>query len=478
MRLAHADDEIRKPRWAGSFYPAKASELLRVIDNFTKKVKKGSINIPANKHLRALIMPHAGYIYSGLTAAHASVVLRQNQFKKVILLGPDHRIGLKSGAISNVKAYETPLGLIPIHRHMDQLKVSHDLFRTIDPSNDMEHSLEVILPFLQRYLKKFELLPVILGNTNHKRVAEALLPLMDKKTILVASSDLSHYLSYDKAIKTDKETIEIILDQDVKRLMEKENCACGKMPILVTLHLARMGQWKPVLLHYSNSGDATLDHSRVVGYTAIAFFGDLEMKKNNQDLNKISQAQGESLIKLARITIMDKLGMKVEKSYLNSISPPVLADDLLQTKRGTFVTLNINGQLRGCIGNLTPRGTIVEGVKENAINAAFHDPRFNALSIKELDSVEIEVSILTEPKRLKYDTTEDLIKKLRVNVDGVIIRKGYANATFLPQVWEQLPKHQDFLSHLCQKAGLGSDEWKKSSLEVFTYQVQYFEEEK
>jgi AmmeMemoRadiSam system protein A len=154
-----------------------------------------------------------------------------------------------------------------------------------------------------------------------------------------------------------------------------------------------------------------------------------------------------------------------------------LQDNSFQSHCGTFVTLKIQGQLRGCIGNLTSTESIIDGVKRNAINAAFHDPRFAPLSNQELEQTKIEVSVLTEPEPLTFHDGEDLLKKLRVNVDGVIIRKGRASATFLPQVWEQLPRPEDFLSHLCLKAGLSSDAWKSSELDVMTYQVQYFEEQ-
>ena len=173
---------------------------------------------------------------------------------------------------------------------------------------------------------------------------------------------------------------------------------------------------------------------------------------------------------------MKKLGRKPSESEhdANASQPP---NERFQSHHGTFVTLKIKGQLRGCIGNLTPRETVWEGVKSNAINAAFHDPRFPPLTAKEFDQTEIEVSILSEPRPLEFRDGADLIQKLRAHVDGVIIRKGYASATFLPQVWEQLPRPEEFLSHLCMKAGLPSDAWKDPQLEVLTYQVQYFEEQ-
>jgi AmmeMemoRadiSam system protein A len=170
---------------------------------------------------------------------------------------------------------------------------------------------------------------------------------------------------------------------------------------------------------------------------------------------------------------MEKLGLKSAKTE----SDP-MTDNCFQEHRGTFVTLTINKQLRGCIGNLESTESIMAGIKRNAVNAAFHDPRFAPLKADELNQVGIEISILTEPQPLEYRGSKDLLTKLRPHVDGVILRKGKASATFLPQVWEQLPKPEHFLSHLCRKAGLSADTWEKTQLEISTYQVQYFEEEK
>ena len=198
------------------------------------------------------------------------------------------------------------------------------------------------------------------------------------------------------------------------------------------------------------------------------------MQKNDSNA-RFTEKQGQLLVKLARKTILNKLAGKSPGNDSDALVP-ALQDESLQAHCGTFVTLKIQGQLRGCIGNLTSTESVLDGVKRNAVNAAFHDPRFSSLSRAELDRTEIEVSILTEPLPLAYRDSQDLIQKLRVHVDGVIIRKGHASATFLPQVWEQLPRPEDFLTHLCMKAGLPSDAWKNSELEVLTYQVQYFEE--
>ena len=195
---------------------------------------------------------------------------------------------------------------------------------------------------------------------------------------------------------------------------------------------------------------------------------------------KLSPEQGNSLINLARNTIADRLNLNEDSpGRETAISTEARIDtSTLQEKRGTFVTLKIKGQLRGCMGCLTPTETILEGVQRNAINAAFNDPRFPDVTDEELEQADIEVSILTEPQPLEYTDGNDLLAKLRPNVDGVILKQGYCRATFLPQVWEQLPRTEDFLAHLCRKAGLPADAWQAGELEVSTYQVQYFHEQK
>ena len=188
----------------------------------------------------------------------------------------------------------------------------------------------------------------------------------------------------------------------------------------------------------------------------------------------ITEEQGLRLVHVARRTIAARLGTL---DAVNKVIPDRdLADPAFREKRGTFVTLKIKGQLRGCMGCLAPSETILEGIQRNAINAAFNDPRFPALTPIELDQAEIDISILTSPLELEYAEGNDLLEKLRPNIDGVIINKGLARATFLPQVWDQLPRTEDFLAHLCRKAGLSPDEWKKGELGVSIYQVQYFHE--
>jgi AmmeMemoRadiSam system protein B/AmmeMemoRadiSam system protein A len=466
---------IRPPVWAGKFYPANPLELKNVLDDFARLAETTPLNIPREKRLRAIILPHAGYIYSGLTAAHVSRVFTPKSFDKIIVMAPDHRVGFSNGAISQVAGYQTPLGLVRIHPDADTLRQQHDFFTSNRISDETEHAVEVVLPILQHFLGEFELIPIVLGPCRTDPIAESILPVLNDRTLLVVSSDLSHYLPYEEAVARDRRTIEMILACDADNLSRQENAACGKMPILVLLHIARQLNWTPVFLHYANSGDTAGSRDRVVGYAAIAFYSDSPMETEAGTPQDLSPDQGWLLVKLARLVIEDRL-LTEKGDRVSAFLADIAQTHEFQQRAGTFVTLQRNHQLRGCIGNLAADTSILEGVQRNAIQAAFHDPRFPPLAHEELDGLDLEVSILSRPKALTYENGNELISKLRVNTDGVIIRKGSAGATFLPQVWQQLPDPKSFLSRLCLKAGLSPDAWEKMRLDVMTYQVQHFNE--
>jgi AmmeMemoRadiSam system protein A len=292
----------------------------------------------------------------------------------------------------------------------------------------------------------------------------------------VVSADISHYLPYDAAVRRDKETLARICALDSDGLVDEENRTCGRYPVGVLLALARRQNWQPVLLHYNNSGDTAGDKNAVVGYGAVAFYGGEPMQSSSES-QALSPEQGAALVTLARRTLAGHYGKTVSPGETRQLDA-LLADPVLQARSGTFVTLKIDNQLRGCIGSLAATTPMAQGVRENALNAALHDPRFPALKKAELESVRIEVSVLTEPVELEYTDADDLLARLKPGVDGLIIKKGYASATFLPQVWEQLPRPESFLSHLCMKAGLPAEQWREGDLTVLVYGVQYFEEER
>ena len=486
---------VRRPAWAGRFYPADPAVLRARIGGLMDKAasaasEQGTAALTPAGKLRALIFPHAGYQYSGVVAARSALELKGHDFSTVIVMGPDHRVGFSNVAISSAAAWETPLGVIRLSPEAAILREHSDLFRPVELSDRMEHSIEVVLPFLQYVLKNFQIIPMVMGPCSVSEISRSLDPLIDDKTMVAVSSDLSHYLTGQEARRRDLDTIDKILKLDPALLRDDENRACGKYPIMVLMDLARRHNWKPRLLLYMNSGDVTGDNSRVVGYASIAFYQARENKpgpagsvtsENSRggrvEMNGaekpqfLTHEQGIALTHLARQTIEAAF----DRNGVESPLPPELDAPELRQERGTFVTLTKNGMLRGCIGNIMPRGSVIESVKRNALNAAFRDFRFPPLTRDELGEIHIEVSILTLPEKLEYSGAEDLLAKLRPGIHGVIIEKYGASATFLPQVWDQLPDPAEFLSRLCMKAGLSANEWRNGSLQVQTYEVQYFE---
>jgi len=474
---AAGGETVRAPAWAGRFYPRDREALEDLISRLMEQAQRTFPDIPRRKALRALIMPHAGYVYSGLSAAHGALAIGRNQFAHVILMGPDHRVGFQHAAITEASRWRTPLGEVPVGDMRALVRQRPEWFATVPASDRSEHSLEVIVPFLQARLSRFDLMPMVLGPCNEEGMARIIgNGLEDPRTLLVVSADLSHYLEYDDAVQRDSETLKRVLSLDPNWHQDQHNRTCGRYPVGVLLALARTRKWQPKLLHYSNSGDTAGDKNTVVGYGAVAFYGDEPMTSPNETSPVLTPEQGAALVALARRTLTAHYGAPSQPGDSGNLEAR-LVDRALQAKSGTFVTLKSNHQLRGCIGSLTASVSIVDGVRENALNAAFHDPRFPPLKKKELDSVHIEVSVLTDPISLDYIDADDLLDKLKPGIDGVIIKKGYASATFLPQVWEQLPQPEPFLSHLCMKAGLPADQWREGGLTVLVYRVQYFEEE-
>ncbi len=471
-----AAGEIRTAVFAGRFYPADPAVLNQTIAKLIADAEKTKINVPDSAALRALIIPHAGYIYSGFTAAHCASLLKGRTYSRVIVMGPDHRVGIPRAAISNVKAYETPLGRIALHADSSKLRKRSLLFGYSPSSDRSEHSLEVVLPFLQYGLGDFELVPLVIGGGDPVAIAAELATVVDADTLLVASSDLSHYLPYEQAVAWDRATLKLITGIAPEKLMARSNSACGRAPAAVILHLARRHGWRAVLLNYTNSGDTAGDKERVVGYAAVAFYGNLTARREGQMEGCLNQDNKNVLLDHARRTIMDRLGQTYGRETAAQLEQK-LGASCFETKSGTFVTLTLDGQLRGCIGNMSATVSLREGVRQNALNAAFQDPRFGPLTEAELEQVRIEISILTEPEPLTHTGGKDLISKLHPHIDGVIIRKGAYRATFLPQVWEQLPQPDEFLKRLCLKAGLPANTWQSAGLDVQTYQVINFEEE-
>ena len=255
---------MRKPAVAGMFYPGKKDELKKSVRSLLEQGKE----VKFKGELKALILPHAGYIYSGIVAGAGFRLLAGKQtsrnFNKVILLGPSHQAYFSGAAIA-AEDFETPLGMVKVGDVSKWLK--EKLIVELPEAHRKEHCLEVELPFLQETLSKFELYALVLGEVDEEKLAQMIKKFIDNNTLIVVSSDLSHYLPYETAVKKDKETINSILNFNFSHFE-----ACGERPIKVLMHLAKSLNWKPFLIDYKNSGDTAGDKNRVVGYTAIGYY--------------------------------------------------------------------------------------------------------------------------------------------------------------------------------------------------------------
>jgi len=418
------------------FYPAVPRELAREVDDMLGQSAGGGL-VPGFP--KALIVPHAGYVYSGSVAAEAYDRLRPARgiVRCVVLLGPCHRVPVRGLALPDAAAFETPLGRVPIdHGAIESLA---GLAQVVVSSavHAEEHALEVQLPFLQRVLGEFTLVPLAVGTATPSEVAEVIEKLWGgEETLIVVSSDLSHYHRYDEARALDRGTAQAILEFSTEIDHEQ---ACGATPVAGMLLAARHHGLHAELLDLRNSGDTAGGRGRVVGYGAFAFW---------DGAAQFTPAHGRTLLAIARNSIESALGVS-EAGRLPD-------DTWLKPLRASFVTLTQGGRLRGCIGSLEAQQPLGEDVRHNARAAALSDPRFPALTREELDSTRIEVSLLSTPKPIAFADHADLIAQLRPGEDGLILECGGASATFLPQVWESLPDAEQFVAELKRKAGLAA----------------------
>lgn len=423
---------------AGMFYPADAATLAADVQGLLAKVAVRSHALRP----KALIAPHAGYIYSGAIAANAYSLLAPiaDQIKRVILLGPAHRVAINGLALPGADAFDTPLGRVEVDLAAAQ-QIAHLSQVTLSPeAHAQEHSLEVHLPFLQTLLPDFKFLPLVVGRATPEQVAEVLETLWGGlETLILISSDLSHFLPYDNARQVDRATVNAIMNLQVPISHQQ---ACGGTPVNGLMLVARQRGLTPHLLDVRNSGDTAGTRDRVVGYASFAF--------TEGEVKPVSADKGAILLTLARNVIAQKLGFPMKNTSI---------PNWLYENAATFVTLKLNGQLRGCIGSLQAQRALGLDVQENALGSAFRDPRFKPLTAEEFPSTEVEVSLLLPPQAMEFKDEADALAQLRHGVDGVIFTCGQHRSTFLPQVWEQLPQPQLFMARLKLKAGLAENFW-------------------
>ena len=453
--------KIRPAAVAGMFYPGGADELREMVRTFFKDAR--GVKVPGK--IRGLVSPHAGYIYSGIVAA-AGYRQIDPSTRTVILLGPSHRFPLRGTSIPEVRAYRNPLGDVRLARLASTLLGSPG-FESVPEAHRAEHSLEVQLPFLQVMLKGFEIVPVLTNSSDPKALATTLAPYIGEDTLVVASSDLSHFYSYETAVSLDRICTTAISNCKFSDMPLCE--ACGKQAVLTLMHIAKIKGWQGILIDYRNSGDTAGGKNRVVGYASIAFVDRKEMTMTIKET--LSTQDREALLKFARSAIEARLvkGAKVDR--------PRQVSSVLNELRGCFVTLHKHGQLRGCIGTIEPICSLLECVERNAQSAAFDDPRFPTLNADELKEIDIEISVLSVPEPLSFNDGEDLKRKLEPNLHGVILSRGAHRSTFLPQVWKQLPEKEQFLEHLCLKGGMSPKAWQDPETRVEVYEAEVFGED-
>ncbi len=430
---------IRPAAVAGMFYPDNPSELRQVVADLLVNARRDDA-APVPK---ALIVPHAGYVYSGPVAASAYARLEKlrGRISRVVLLGPTHRVYVRGLALPDAERFATPLGDVVLDRPGMQALAGLPQVVTSAAAHRMEHSLEVQLPFLQQALGDFTLLPLAVGEATADEVAEVLEAAWGgDETLIVISSDLSHFLPDALARKVDGGTVKAILALNAHLNPEQ---ACGATPVNGLLLAARRHGLRPVALDVRNSSDTAGDPDRVVGYAAFAF-------EAAADPDQPDAEKGSTLLKLARSEIGARLGQAPMK--------PVKAG-WLQAPGASFVTLTRQGGLRGCIGTLEAHRPLGVDVRENAVAAAFRDPRFMPLTRGEFDDIRVEVSVLSPTQPIEVEGEAAALAALRPNIDGVVFEYGHHRSTFLPQVWEQLPEPAEFLAHLKRKAGLPVDFW-------------------
>ncbi len=484
-------EKIRGPAVAGIFYPKSETDLTKQIDEYLAEAKAEPI-----KNLRALVCPHAGYEFSGRIAASAYKQLLGRDFDTVIVLGPSHYAIFTGAAVTSADAYETPLGIIPVSPIAAELgkiqpfainppcsvmqpnwssestKKQPDFGK--NEADTWEHSVEAQLPFLQRTLKKFNIVPVVYGEVDPEAAAKALMKFIDDRTLVVVSSDLSHYYPYDTAKVLDTACVKAICDLDVRRMKQEE--ACGKVPILTLMEIARQKGWKTKLLDCRNSGDTSGNKDAVVGYAAIAFY-EPEDKESAAAENprtgkqEFNAEQRKFLLELARKSVTRAAnGEKMPEADAAGLA------ENLRSARACFVTLTKNNDLRGCIGSLYPQEPLYQAVVSRTQAAALEDTRFTPVRPEELKDIQIEISVLTIPRLLEFKSPDDLLQKLRPNIDGVVLIMGRRQSIYLPQVWEQIPDKTEFLNQLAKKAGASASAWRDDGTSVLTYQVEAFKE--
>lgn len=460
------------PVVAGSFYPANPSELKQMVESF---IDSADVDLQEGRIL-GFISPHAGYIYSGKVAGYVFNLLKQVKPKRVIVMAPSHRVPSSRVGVLNVEYYRTPLGEVKIDKEGVRKLLSYpDVFVENERMFAMEHSMEVQLPFIQVVLPDVSIVPIVVGVLSRDMIRKAGAILFeefgsDKETVIVVSSDMSHYYPYDIAVKMDTKALELLKTLDADELLRKERTEeiqfCGIMPIAIFLDY--ISHFKGVyvdVLKYLNSGDTAGDKSQVVGYGAVAFYQ--KGPKGGVDeviMEPISDDDKKELLRIARLTLEEYVKHK-------KVPQVEVKSERLKKPQGAFVTLKIKGELRGCIGRMISDMRLYKVVQEMTVHSCSKDPRFFPVREDELPDIDIEISVLSP--MVKVDEPRSVV----VGRDGLVVRKGFYQGVLLPQVpVEENWDLDTYLKMICKKAGLPEGCVFEEGTELFRFEAIVFSE--
>ena len=465
---AFSAGEVREPQVAGGFYPADPQELDRMIKAFLSNVRDSP---RVDEEIGAVIVPHAGYVYSGQVAAYAYKQIIDRDIDTVILLGPFHRALFEGASVWQSGTWETPLGKVEVDFELaSAILKQNEKLKFIPQAHLGEHSIEVQIPFLQEVLKNFKIVPIAVSDDspeNCRLLASAILnAIQGKKVLIVVSTDMSHYHPEEKAQIMDRLVLDRLGEKNANGLFDDlaghKGELCGSAGVLTLLEMAnRMGGMELQVLKYATSGDVTGDKKAVVGYGASILY----RKPTGENTDMLNPEQQKELLKVARQTI---------ETYLATGKMPEIqtADSFLKEKRAAFVTLREHGELRGCIGSTVATEPLYLAVRNMAVESAIHDPRFMPVRKDGVKNLTIEISVLSLPQRVK--SADEII----IGKHGVIVSKGGRSGLFLPKVADETGwSKEKFLSELCyQKADLSPDAWKDPSTALFVFTAQEFGE--
>jgi len=474
-------EKVRHAAVAGSFYPADPKALAGMIDAMLAQVSVAPVTDP----ILAVVAPHAGYQYSGPVAAYTYAALKGRKYARVVILAPSHYESFGNSSVYDGDGYETPLGTVRVDKAFAQELVKMSSTMQLsghghEPTKaGGEHAIEVQLPWLQRVLGDFEVVPIVMGDQsyeNSRALGVALAKLIEKDgqegdTLVLASSDLSHYHTYDDAVKIDHKTLNALQEWNYFSMAQNFQTrtweACGGAPIVAAMIYAeRMGANQARVLKYANSGDVTSDRARVVGYSAEIFVKATERKGKEAPFS-LNEKEKSELLALARTSV--EHAIQHEHAY----EPPASADEALTQERGAFVTLRKAGALRGCIGYTSAIKPLYLTVRDTATLAAVRDPRFHAVEATELPQLDYEISVLS-PLRRVLD-----VEQISIGEHGLLMKNGAKEGLLLPQVpvehhWDRLT----FLEQTCAKAGMPPGCWKDEDTDIFSFTAVVFGEQK